>query len=441
MNPDRSFERITRLPNTRSTKSPARIAVSSLVSSEVTSSTRRIRGTGWKKCSPRPPSGGRVARASRMMGMDDVLEERIVPAEVTRSISANTADLTSKRSTTASITSSRSASAAIWVVNSIRSRASARASGASLPRPTALFSDASMRRRPADNASSVTSVTMTSSPARAHTSAMPEPISPHPTTPTRSMPGILTSEKRSSCVLTSAGPLVSPSLTLLAMDVLSRCVGQGRVSRAAHGRGLAPLAGSLRNPGGPVLPPGPFLQGGARQPFLRVGRELLVGPVLPLGVRRVDDAGDVPRGGQDEAHVACQKLRRRVGAAPGCDVVLDRPHDVDVPGDVPKLEVPARQRHLVPGELVLVVAVAEVERVHGGGHAGAVGVPGQDVEGGRVLAHEPVGRNVVPDQVVGTQGVEGVLHVARVEEAGLRHLLLQLADGRRVRERAEGTGL
>src|SRR5207245_7400998 len=187
-------------------------------------------------------------------------------------------------------------------------------------------------------------------------------LSTHATTPTRSRPGSLTSESRSLCALAPARLPLPPPLTPLAMDVLPGCVGDGGVRRAPHGRGLATLAASLGYPGGPVLPPRPFQRGGSRQPFPRVGWKLLVRPVLPLGVRRVDDAGDVPRGGQDEAHVARQELRRRVGGGPGCDVVLDRPHDVDVPGDVGQLEVPARQRHLVPGELVLLVAVAQVER-------------------------------------------------------------------------------
>ena len=53
---------------------------------------------------------------------------------------------------------------------------------------TARASDVSMRPRPRATTSSSTSRTTTSSPARAHTSAMPEPMSPQPTTPTRSMP-------------------------------------------------------------------------------------------------------------------------------------------------------------------------------------------------------------------------------------------------------------
>ncbi|GAA3361211.1 hypothetical protein GCM10020366_44280 [Saccharopolyspora gregorii] len=45
-----------------------------------------------------------------------------------------------------------------------------------------------MRARPASAACSLTSETTTSSPLRALTSAMPAPMSPEPTTPTRSIP-------------------------------------------------------------------------------------------------------------------------------------------------------------------------------------------------------------------------------------------------------------
>jgi len=66
---------------------------------------------------------------------------------------------------------------------------------ASLSRPyvTARFNDAATRAIPASANAGELSVTVTSSPARAATSAIPEPIKPHPTTPTFSinMPRIL----------------------------------------------------------------------------------------------------------------------------------------------------------------------------------------------------------------------------------------------------------
>ena len=73
------------------------------------------------------------------------------------------------------------------VVNEIRASAASRSSSASLPDETARSSDLASRRWPPSAAAASTSVTTTSSPARAQTSAMPEPISPLPTTPTRVM--------------------------------------------------------------------------------------------------------------------------------------------------------------------------------------------------------------------------------------------------------------
>ena len=93
------------------------------------------------------------------------------------------------------------------------------------------------------------------------------------------------------------------------------------------------------------------------------------------------------------------------------------------------------------GELVLDVEVPQVERVHRGGHPGAVGVPGQDVERGRLLAHQPVGHHVVEDQVVGPQDVERARHRGALERALAAHLALQLLHRREVGERAERAGL
>ena len=93
------------------------------------------------------------------------------------------------------------------------------------------------------------------------------------------------------------------------------------------------------------------------------------------------------------------------------------------------------------GGLVLDVEVPQVERVHGGGHPGAVGVPREDVERGWLLAHQPVGHHVVEDQVVGPQDVERARHRGTLERALAAHLALQLLHRREVGERAERAGL
>ena len=64
----------------------------------------------------------------------------------------------------------------------------------------------------------------------------------------------------------------------------------------------------------------------------------------------------------------------------------------------------------------------------GPAHAGAVAVPVQQVEGGRLLTQQIVVDDVRPDQVVGAQQVEHVGHLAAVEITPLHHLLLDEVD-------------
>src|SRR5215207_2213643 len=75
-------------------------------------------------------------------------------------------------------------------------------------------------------------------------------------------------------------------------------------------------------------------------------------------------------------------------------------------------------------EVILQVGVAQVETVGVAGHARAVRVPVQEVEGRRLLAEEVIVYDVGPDQVVRAEQVEHVGHLAVVEIAALQHLLL-----------------
>ena len=70
------------------------------------------------------------------------------------------------------------------------------ASSSSFPARTAFCNDVSMRERPAATAASLMSQTVTSVPALAATSAIPAPMSPAPTTPTRSMDSLMLSLRR-----------------------------------------------------------------------------------------------------------------------------------------------------------------------------------------------------------------------------------------------------
>ena len=110
MNPARSLDRITCLASPSRANASARLAVSSLVSSDVTTSTRLRTGTGLKKWMPITDAGRLVAMASFMIGMDEVLEARMASSSATtRSSRSNTASFTGSDSLTASTTSCRSA--------------------------------------------------------------------------------------------------------------------------------------------------------------------------------------------------------------------------------------------------------------------------------------------------------------------------------------------
>ena len=92
----------------------------------------------------------------------------------------------------ASITSCRSARSFRSVVKASWSSARSRSRSVTLPALTPRPSDFTMRLRPAVINASVGSNTLTSTPARTATSAIPDPICPAPTTPTRWIAASLT---------------------------------------------------------------------------------------------------------------------------------------------------------------------------------------------------------------------------------------------------------
>ena len=100
------------------------------------------------------------------------------------SSSANNAFFTARSSTTLSITRSQSASAPRWSVAVMRASTAARSSSVALPRSMAFTKPLSMVVTIALAASIERDRTMTLYPARAATSAKPEPMMPEPKTPT-----------------------------------------------------------------------------------------------------------------------------------------------------------------------------------------------------------------------------------------------------------------
>ena len=186
MKPARSCERMTRLLSVSLANAVARLMVSSLVSSDVTTSTRRSTGTGLKKWMPMTWLGRCVAMASFMIGIDDVFDANTASSPVTTASSRRKmSSLADSASMTASTTRSRSASASKSLVNVRKLSARSCAASSSLPERTARASEASVRfwARSEDGASA--STTIVSRPALAPTSAIPEPIKPPPTTPKR----------------------------------------------------------------------------------------------------------------------------------------------------------------------------------------------------------------------------------------------------------------
>src|SRR5215212_4812887 len=130
------------------------------------------------------------------------------------------------------------------------------------------------------------------------------------------------------------------------------------------------------------------------------------------------------RVGQGEAGGAVREPGDLPRRGPGDDVVSLGPDGVDVALDPAQIDGTTLYLYLAwLYEVVLQVGVTQVETVGVAGHARAVRVPVQEVEGGGLLAEEVVVDDVRPDQVVGAQQVEHVGHLAVVEIAALEHLL------------------
>ena len=123
--------------------------------------------------------------ASFMIGIDEVFEARTASgSSTTLSRDSNTDTFSGSDSTTASMTSCRSANEPISAENSMRASAAAASAPVSLP-PCSRPGDRRAHACPPHlEVARSRSTTLTSRPARAAASAMPEPMRPQPTTPT-----------------------------------------------------------------------------------------------------------------------------------------------------------------------------------------------------------------------------------------------------------------
>ncbi len=208
-------------------------------------STSAITGTGLKKCIPITRSGLRVAAASRVIEIDEVLVARIAPCGSSPSSSSKICRFSSKRSLAASTASSTPASPfcppspASPVVKQMRSSAAAAAASVSLPLRTSRARLPAIDCRARSSCGWATSHSVTAKPERAKTWAMPLPMVPEPTTPMRR------AGEDSAC----EGEIFAASMRNGSGIGLEFCL---RRSIAAGGNGS-----SYQPPPGAVLPPVP----------------------------------------------------------------------------------------------------------------------------------------------------------------------------------------
>src|SRR5664280_713545 len=161
--------------------------VSSDAVSGRTSSTRDITGAGLKKWTPHTLSGRPVCMANSMTGRVDVLVARMAWSSVIRSSSLKSSFLTARSSTTDSITRSTPLRALKSEVPVTRDNALPRSSSVFLPFSTCRLSDFSRAAMVASAVDWLRDRSTTSKPLTAAVSAMPEPMIPDPTIPTRAI--------------------------------------------------------------------------------------------------------------------------------------------------------------------------------------------------------------------------------------------------------------
>ena len=183
-NPAWSFTVTGSLPHAAANATAVAIVSSDAVIGR-TISTNDIAGAGLKKWIPQTRSGRPVSMASSTTGSVDVFVATIVPSGQIRSSSVKRCFLTARSSTTDSTTRSTSASASRSVAVVTRPRICSRSSSVRFPFSTCRASDFSRRTTVASALDWLRLRRTTWWPVAAATSAMPEPMIPEPTIPTR----------------------------------------------------------------------------------------------------------------------------------------------------------------------------------------------------------------------------------------------------------------
>src|SRR5262245_20463698 len=183
MNAVASFVWTGTLPTVR-THSVAVFTASSSVRIVRATSTSFISGTGLKKWSPSTWPGRLVAAAIAVTLHDEVLVASRVGGGQMRSSLANVSFLSAWFSVIASTTRSQPLRSSKRGVPAMRARMSSLAFASSLPRAASPSSVSRSRPRPFFTSPSLASPKSTEKPAWAATCTMPEPMRPHPMTPT-----------------------------------------------------------------------------------------------------------------------------------------------------------------------------------------------------------------------------------------------------------------
>ena len=198
-------------------------------------------------------------------------------------------------------------------------------------------------------------------------------------------------------------------------NIASWCVPDRRVGSIADSRRRHFLSGAGLEPFGPIAPPAAVVFFRAGQPRRRrPGRRRIAGFVGPGTAfacgRRVDHARDVPTRRKYETRLRTRQLRYPPSRAPWDDVVPLGADRVDVLANKTQIDRLIEKRDLSRlDQVVLEIGVMEIEAVRRGDHTGAIVVPIEQIEGGRLVPHEIAVGERVPDQVVGAQKIEPLL--------------------------------
>src|SRR5215470_8042128 len=154
-------------------------------------------------------------------------------------------------------------------------------------------------------------------------------------------------------------------------------VGVAGLSRRGNG-----AAGVTFHPGVPIRPPASRIFVSPFKPALRVAIQIVVEPMAALlAGGRIDDAGDVTAGGQNEARIPSHEILRAVRALPRHYVVLARSQHIEWYVDLRQVDRQPALRGLAGLlDLVIEIGVARIPAIHRTRQADAVGIPVQEVE-------------------------------------------------------------